>query len=97
MAPLSEESVNPRDIDKVISEVAGMAGRWNLFKRFLVDRLQVSRLLAPASGSEWLFKHGSRMTVMTKVKALRRPMTSPDPHQQKLGNRTIPYILCLRR
>ncbi|KAI0003322.1 COG4-domain-containing protein [Russula compacta] len=36
----SEEDVNPRDIDKVISEAAGMAGRWNLFKRFLVDRLK---------------------------------------------------------
>ena len=53
MAPLSEEGVNPRDIDKVISEVAGMAGRWNLFKRFLVDRLQVSQppcLLRVANG-----------------------------------------------
>ncbi|KAI0270779.1 COG4-domain-containing protein [Russula aff. rugulosa BPL654] len=38
--PLSEEDVNPRDIDKVISEAAGMAGRWNLFRRFLVDRLR---------------------------------------------------------
>ncbi|KAI9510394.1 COG4-domain-containing protein [Russula earlei] len=38
--PVSEEDVNPRDIDKVISEAAGMAGRWSLFKRFLVDRLK---------------------------------------------------------
>ncbi|KAH9001665.1 COG4-domain-containing protein [Lactarius akahatsu] len=37
--PLSEDDVNPRDIDKVISEAAGMAGRWNLFRRFLLDRL----------------------------------------------------------
>jgi conserved oligomeric Golgi complex subunit 4 len=37
-----EDDVNPRDIDKVISEVAGMAGRWNLFKRFLSDRLKAS-------------------------------------------------------
>jgi len=53
VTPLSEEGVNPRDIDKVISEVAGMAGRWNLFKRFLVDRLQVSqppRLLRVVNG-----------------------------------------------
>ncbi|KAF8479032.1 COG4-domain-containing protein [Russula ochroleuca] len=40
LSPLSEEDVNPRDIDKVISEAAGMAGRWNLFRRFLVDRLK---------------------------------------------------------
>ncbi|KAI0290488.1 COG4-domain-containing protein [Russula brevipes] len=39
-APVPEEDVNPREIDKVISEAAGMAGRWNLFKRFLVDRLK---------------------------------------------------------
>ncbi|KAF8270411.1 COG4-domain-containing protein [Lactarius quietus] len=39
-APTAEEDVNPRDIDKVISEAAGMAGRWNLFKRFLLDRLK---------------------------------------------------------
>ncbi|KAH9048069.1 COG4-domain-containing protein, partial [Lactarius hengduanensis] len=38
--PLSEDDVNPRDIDKVISEAAGMAGRWNLFRRFLLDRLR---------------------------------------------------------
>ncbi|KAH9056637.1 COG4-domain-containing protein [Lactarius vividus] len=38
--PLSEDDVNPRDIDKVISEAAGMAGRWNLFRRFLLDRLK---------------------------------------------------------
>ncbi|KAI0262967.1 COG4-domain-containing protein [Gloeopeniophorella convolvens] len=37
---LPEDEVNPRDIDKVISEVAGMAGRWNLFRRFLLDRLK---------------------------------------------------------
>jgi len=41
-APLSEDDVNPRDVDKVISEAAGMAGRWNLFRRFLLDRLKVS-------------------------------------------------------
>ncbi|KAI9446846.1 COG4-domain-containing protein [Lactarius indigo] len=38
--PLSEDDINPRDIDKVISEAAGMAGRWNLFRRFLLDRLK---------------------------------------------------------
>ncbi|KAI9456239.1 COG4-domain-containing protein [Lactarius psammicola] len=39
-APLSEDDVNPRDIDKVISEAAGMAGRWGLFRHFLLDRLK---------------------------------------------------------
>jgi hypothetical protein len=49
--PLAEENVNHRDIDKVISETAGMAGRWNLFKRFLVERLNVSEPFI-ASGFE---------------------------------------------
>ncbi|KAL9714885.1 Golgi transport complex subunit 4 [Leucoagaricus gongylophorus] len=34
----SEEAVmDPREIDKVLSEIAGMLGRWNMFKRFLLD------------------------------------------------------------
>ncbi|KAI0060834.1 COG4-domain-containing protein [Artomyces pyxidatus] len=37
-----EDEVNPRDIDKVITEAAGMAGRWSLFRRFLMDRLSKS-------------------------------------------------------
>jgi hypothetical protein len=40
MAP-DEELVDPREIDKVVSEVAGMAGRWNLFKKFLSESLRV--------------------------------------------------------
>ncbi|KAJ7940910.1 COG4 transport protein-domain-containing protein [Mycena leptocephala] len=39
MAP-DEELVDPREIDKVVSEVAGMAGRWNLFKKFLSESLR---------------------------------------------------------
>jgi len=41
MAP-DEELVDPREIDKVVSEVAGMAGRWNLFKKFLSESLRES-------------------------------------------------------
>ena len=36
-----EDDVDPRDIDKILSELAGMAGRWGLFRRFLCDRLKV--------------------------------------------------------
>ncbi|KAJ7135036.1 COG4 transport protein-domain-containing protein [Mycena crocata] len=39
MAP-DEDLVDPREIDKVLSEVAGMAGRWNLFKKFLSESLR---------------------------------------------------------
>lgn len=33
--------VDPREIDRVLSEVAGMVGRWNLFKKFLSEALKV--------------------------------------------------------
>ncbi|KAG8912577.1 hypothetical protein FRC02_005936 [Tulasnella sp. 418] len=35
-----DDAPDPREIDKVLSEVAGIAGRWALFKRFLADRLR---------------------------------------------------------
>lgn len=39
----SEEAVmDPREIDKVLSEIAGMLGRWNMFKRFLLDSSSVT-------------------------------------------------------
>lgn len=40
-----EDPVDPREIDKVLTEVAGMAGRWSLFRKFLYNRLQVGSLL----------------------------------------------------
>ncbi|KAI6111538.1 COG4 transport protein-domain-containing protein [Pisolithus croceorrhizus] len=36
-----DDSPNPREIDKVLSEIAGMCGRWSLFRKFLVEQLQV--------------------------------------------------------
>ncbi|KAI0303459.1 COG4-domain-containing protein [Multifurca ochricompacta] len=54
VVPLPEEDVNPRDIDKVISEVAGMTGRWNLFKRFLLDRLKARQTCPHIALSEEL-------------------------------------------
>lgn len=38
-----EEEIDPRDIDKVLSEVSGIAGRWALFRKFLVERTTVRR------------------------------------------------------
>lgn len=35
-----EDSPNPREIDKILSEIAGMCGRWSLFRKFLVEQLQ---------------------------------------------------------
>ncbi|KAG5338165.1 hypothetical protein C0989_008090 [Termitomyces sp. Mn162] len=34
-----ETTVDPREIDKVLSELAGMIGRWSLFRKFLIDSL----------------------------------------------------------
>ncbi|EJU05592.1 COG4-domain-containing protein [Dacryopinax primogenitus] len=37
---VEDEGPDPREIDKVLTEAAGMAGRWGLFRRFLLDRLK---------------------------------------------------------
>jgi conserved oligomeric Golgi complex subunit 4 len=37
------DAADPREIDKLLSELAGMIGRWSLFRRFLYDRLRVSQ------------------------------------------------------
>lgn len=42
--PFPEDEVDPREIDKVLSELAGMTGRWGLFRHFLWDRLKVHDL-----------------------------------------------------
>ncbi|KZT28621.1 COG4-domain-containing protein [Neolentinus lepideus HHB14362 ss-1] len=34
------EGPDPREVDKVLTEAAGMAGRWSLLKKFLVERLE---------------------------------------------------------
>jgi len=38
---VDEEIVDVKQIDKVLSELAAMSGRWNLFRKFLFDRLLV--------------------------------------------------------
>jgi len=38
---VNDDGTDPRDIDKVLSELAAMVGRWHLFKRFLTDALKV--------------------------------------------------------
>lgn len=36
-----EAPVDPREIDRILSELAGMIGRWSLFKKFLTESLSV--------------------------------------------------------
>ncbi|KAH9923986.1 COG4-domain-containing protein [Epithele typhae] len=35
-----DDLVDPREIDKVLTEAAGMGGRWGLFRKFMHDRLK---------------------------------------------------------
>ncbi|TCD62614.1 hypothetical protein EIP91_006628 [Steccherinum ochraceum] len=37
---LDEETADPREVDRVLSEAAGMASRWSMFRKFLYDRLR---------------------------------------------------------
>ncbi|KAI5824704.1 COG4-domain-containing protein [Schizophyllum commune Tattone D] len=39
--PTTEE-VDPREIDKVVSEAAGMVSRWNVFRKFLCETMQTN-------------------------------------------------------
>lgn len=41
MSNVEEDIVDAREIDRVLTEVAGMAGRWSLFRKFLYERLRV--------------------------------------------------------
>jgi conserved oligomeric Golgi complex subunit 4 len=38
---MDEDQIDPREIDKLLSEVATMCGRWALFRKFLAEGLQV--------------------------------------------------------
>jgi hypothetical protein len=38
----TDEDIDMRDIDKLLFELAGMAGRWGLFERFVCDRFKVN-------------------------------------------------------
>ncbi|TRM61706.1 COG4 transport protein-domain-containing protein [Schizophyllum amplum] len=37
-----QEDVDPREIDKVVSEAAGMVSRWNVFRKFLCETMQTN-------------------------------------------------------
>ncbi|KAH7921493.1 COG4-domain-containing protein [Leucogyrophana mollusca] len=39
-APAGDDDMDLREIDKVLSESAGMSGRWSLFRKFLVEQLE---------------------------------------------------------
>jgi hypothetical protein len=39
---LEDENVDPREVDAVLSEIAQISGRWELYRRFMYGRLHVS-------------------------------------------------------
>jgi len=49
---IDEDIVDVKQIDKVLSELAAMSGRWNLFRKFLFDRLSVIYPLSPPHVSQ---------------------------------------------
>lgn len=46
LAPIAaeEEAVDPRDIDALLTELSQISGRWQLYRRFLYGRLNVSEI-----------------------------------------------------
>lgn len=51
-AESEEEASNAREVDKIVSEIAGLAGRWGLFRRFLLERLKADDTSTPVSPTE---------------------------------------------
>ena len=44
---LDDEMVEYKEIDGLLSEIAGLAGRWGLFGRFIIERLRVRTSSSP--------------------------------------------------
>ncbi|KAJ7109115.1 COG4 transport protein-domain-containing protein [Mycena epipterygia] len=82
-----EDVVDPREIDKVLSEVAGMAGRWNLFKKFLSESLRESADKTESSPPD---------TVSPEV-AVLEATASHHLFEDVLGSRYIPLELWYTR
>ncbi len=49
-AHLDEETVDSKEIERLLSEIAGLAGRWGLFGRFIIERLRVRTPSGPSAG-----------------------------------------------
>ncbi|KAI6167137.1 COG4-domain-containing protein [Pisolithus thermaeus] len=72
-----DDSPNPREIDKVLSEIAGMCGRWSLFRKFLVEQLQdLSEDLAEVSAENE--DPGSSAQLSEQVRLLENSSSQKD-------------------
>ena len=40
-----DDTPDPREMDKVLTEAAGMSGRWGLFRKFMHDKTKVPLLI----------------------------------------------------
>jgi hypothetical protein len=52
VAPEEDNGPDLKEVDKLLGELTGMAGRWSLYRRFLWARLQVSCLSSLSSSPE---------------------------------------------
>ncbi|TFK26371.1 COG4-domain-containing protein [Coprinopsis marcescibilis] len=52
LPPSDEAAVDPREIDKILSETSGMIGRWNMFRKFLLEALSDDSDSATEDGEE---------------------------------------------
>ncbi|KAI0693895.1 COG4-domain-containing protein [Cytidiella melzeri] len=52
MNVVEEDTVDAREIDKVITEVAAMGGRWSMFRKFLYDRFKEEDIQNEAENEE---------------------------------------------
>lgn len=48
---VDEDDPDPREIDKTLSEIAGMSGRWNLFRKFLLEQSEDEESIQDLSAS----------------------------------------------
>ncbi|KAG8941785.1 hypothetical protein FRC04_004104 [Tulasnella sp. 424] len=77
-----DDGPDPREIDKVLTEVAGLAGRWALFRRFLTERLKDEHGSNPQSPDGSLADEEVDKTTEAK----------PEPTSTEQGNSTSPEV-----
>lgn len=84
MSAVEEDPVDAREIDKVLTEVAGMAGRWSLFRKFLHERLKVNWLGTHGYTEAYLLRDARKSTVKKMATRKRKQMYL---HRQDLLSR----------
>ncbi|KAJ3535520.1 hypothetical protein NMY22_g6447 [Coprinellus aureogranulatus] len=81
--------IDPREIDKVLSEVAGMIGRWNLFRKYITEALTVRQIsfMGP------LESHGAQEDTSDHSEEGTDLPESPPPQDTSLIDTTVSFQL----